>query len=203
MVPEGVTSIESEVFIGCERLEEITIPNSVTKMGKSVFYGCDELKSITLGSGLTSVGDNVFGKCGKLKKIIVPAGTAAHFKQLLDGRLHKAIVEKEEGVVKKKENPAKKIKITDGIVVFPDGITEIECGMFSGKSKVVEVVIPSSVTRIGKEAFMEFKNLKSIIIQSVASNFFWISTGPKYNITVINNSIFTFAILHALSCIFI
>ena len=40
VINNGVTSIGSHAFSGCQNLENITIPNSVTSIGSSAFYGC-------------------------------------------------------------------------------------------------------------------------------------------------------------------
>ena len=49
-------------------------------------------------------------------------------------------------------------------ITFPDGLETIGAGCFS-ESGLKEVVIPSNVTVIGKNAFKESKNLKKISFQ--------------------------------------
>ena len=47
VIPDGVTSIGSYTFYGCDSLTNVTIPDSVTSIGCYAFYGCDSLKSVT------------------------------------------------------------------------------------------------------------------------------------------------------------
>ena len=64
VIPEGTTSIGSNVFSGCSGLTSVTIPNSVTSIGSYAFYGCN-LKSLTIGTGVLSIGWDAFGESSK------------------------------------------------------------------------------------------------------------------------------------------
>ena len=46
VIGEGVTSIGSELFNGCSKLEEVTISDSVTVIGESAFSGCYNLDDV-------------------------------------------------------------------------------------------------------------------------------------------------------------
>lgn len=52
-------------------------------------------------------------------------------------------------------------------VVIPNEVTEITDYSFSGSScsnKIKKVIIPSSVTKIGRKAFFNCKNLEEVIL---------------------------------------
>ena len=55
-IPNSVTIIENNAFVGCESLTSITIPNSVTTIGSAAFNGCTSLTSITIGSSVKLIG---------------------------------------------------------------------------------------------------------------------------------------------------
>ena len=55
-----VTSIEDEVFRGCNELSSAIIPNSVTSIGYKAFTECDSLTSVTIGNSVTTIGDAAF-----------------------------------------------------------------------------------------------------------------------------------------------
>lgn len=54
VIENGVTSIGSGTFYGCNNLEAITFPNSVTSIGVGAFYFCTKLTSITIPGSVTS-----------------------------------------------------------------------------------------------------------------------------------------------------
>ena len=72
IIPEGVTSIGSSAFEGCKGLTSITIPDSVTSIGDYAFYYCRSLTSITIPEGVTSIGNSAFNGCSSLTSINIP-----------------------------------------------------------------------------------------------------------------------------------
>jgi hypothetical protein len=72
VIPDGVTSINSEVFYGYTYLKSVTIPDSVTSIGWWAFCKCDSLESVSLGNGVTTIGNGAFGNCLSLKNIAIP-----------------------------------------------------------------------------------------------------------------------------------
>ena len=86
VIPEGVTSIGSYAFMGCDSLTSIDIPSSVTSIGDSAFQGCSSLTSVTFAgnSKLTSIGDYAFWYCGSLTSINYN-GTIEQWKAIIKG----------------------------------------------------------------------------------------------------------------------
>lgn len=74
-IPEGVTTITNQAFMGRKNLKSITIPASVTTIGGNAFQGCDKLSSVIFAknSQLTTIGGNTFSNCYALKSITIPA----------------------------------------------------------------------------------------------------------------------------------
>ncbi len=70
---EGLQSIESAAFRGCNGLTSVTIPNSVTWLGDSAFSDCWSLTSVTIGSGITAIESSVFNNCAALTSVTIPA----------------------------------------------------------------------------------------------------------------------------------
>ena len=71
-IPSSVTSIGMSVFYYCTGLTSITIPNSVTSIGMNVFYNCSGLTSITIPNSVTSIGQSAFWGCSGLTSITIP-----------------------------------------------------------------------------------------------------------------------------------
>lgn len=61
--PNGIESIESSTFSGCNSLSEITIPSSITKIGGQAFYNCSKLQKIIIPSSVVSIGSEAFSGC--------------------------------------------------------------------------------------------------------------------------------------------
>ena len=71
-IPDSVTSIGEQAFLGCFYLTSITIPDSVTSIGHAAFYGCSSLTSITIPDSVTSIGVWAFQSCRSLTSITIP-----------------------------------------------------------------------------------------------------------------------------------
>ena len=64
-IPNSVTTIEDEAFAECG-LESIIIPDGVTKIGKYAFCRCQNLTSITIPNSVVEIGENAFKRCESL-----------------------------------------------------------------------------------------------------------------------------------------
>ena len=60
-LPNHIESVESYAFQNCKNMKEITLPQSVTSLGTNIFEGCDKLEKITFRN------KNIEGLSGALK----------------------------------------------------------------------------------------------------------------------------------------
>ena len=119
---------------------KIIFPTSMTTIGESSFWGTSELnKEVELPENLTSLGSGAFQGSGVSGKIKINGNVT---------------FEKETG---KTANVCdfKGTKISS--VEFGDGILEIPA-FFAESAPVKEIIIPNSVTTIGKSAFYHLDN---------------------------------------------
>ena len=72
-IPENVTSIGAEAFMQ-SGIENIIIPDTVTSMQYNVFDGCQSLKSVVIGNGLSWIYGGMFKNCTALEKVTVGSG---------------------------------------------------------------------------------------------------------------------------------
>lgn len=71
VIPDNVTTIGKGAFAACG-LEDVTLPNGLLTLEDELFYGCSSLKSVTLPDSLTSIGARVFVNDHSLKEIVIP-----------------------------------------------------------------------------------------------------------------------------------
>ena len=72
VIPDGVTTIDSNAFYGCSSLISIIIPDSVTTIGYEAFYGCEKLTSVIIGDSVTMICNEAFGECSGLTSVTIP-----------------------------------------------------------------------------------------------------------------------------------
>lgn len=78
-IPKGVIAIEYDTFEGCKNLKNIEILDSVIKIGKSAFMGCEELFSVTLHASIKEIGEDAFTWCDKLTVRVEPRSFAQKY----------------------------------------------------------------------------------------------------------------------------
>ena len=72
VIPDDVTSISRNAFLGCTGLTSVTIPDSVTSIGGAAFRYCTGLTSVTIGDSVTRIGDYAFSGCTGLTSVTIP-----------------------------------------------------------------------------------------------------------------------------------
>ena len=77
VIPEGVETIGSFAFSGCEDLSKVSLPDGLKAIGMSAFENCSKLKRITIPESVTSIGNNAFGGSSSQKTLIAEKGSYA------------------------------------------------------------------------------------------------------------------------------
>ena len=137
-LPDGLTTIGNNAFDACS-LTGVSIPDSVTSLGENSFYGCP-LTSLKLPEGITEIPRCAFAGC-QLERLEIPASV-----RRINGKAF-------EGSA-----------IT--FLTLPEGLEEIDYFAFWGCKRLLQVVIPGSVRRIGDQAFSVCRSLSGIFISS-------------------------------------
>lgn len=70
-IPNGVTQIDENAFLGYSSLTNIEIPDSVTEIGPYAFQNCSSLENIEIPSSVTVIGGSAFMGCTNLATITV------------------------------------------------------------------------------------------------------------------------------------
>ena len=174
-IPESVTSIGSSVFRNCSSLTSIIIPESVTSIGGSTFSGCSSLTSISIPESVTSIGDEAFRGCSSLTSISIPESVTSIGTRAFNGCSSLTSISIPESVT----------TVGGGVFYGCSALTKVEIlccissfpsydsysgpyGFFEGCSSLTSIIIPESVTSIGREAFSGCSSLTSTYIKATS-----------------------------------
>lgn len=176
VIENGVTSIGSCAFDGCENMTSVVIPGSVKKIGWAAFEGCKSLEGLELPDGLETIDSTAFMGCYGIKSISIPETLTNLDPDCFYGipYLETITVDSENpryssdefGVIFNKDKTVLEYYPegnTRTSYTVPDGVTEIGYSAFRS-SLIAEVILPESLKEIGWNAFESCGNLKEIII---------------------------------------
>ena len=176
-IPDSVTSIEGRVFDSCTSLTSITIPNGVTSIGGGAFSDCTSLTNITIPGSVISIGGSAFSDCKSLEELIIPEGVRELGASIIADTCIEKIKIPSTVTIADRDNVG--TLYGDDVlteVEFAEGMTRIPQYMCSGANTVKKIVIPSTVTSIGDNAFDRCTSLTNITIPdsvtSIESNVF-------------------------------
>ncbi len=149
ILPENITTLETDLFCGCTALKSIVIPENITAIAEDVFFGCSSLETVTIPKNVSSISASAFSGCTSLKI------------EISEDNPYFTV---ENGIILNKEKteivyiPAS----AAGTFTIPDGITAISDGLFKDNKSITKIIIPENVTEIGSYAFAGCSNLSEI-----------------------------------------
>ncbi len=161
-VPDGVTTIESGAFAGCESLERVVLPGSVTYIGVGAFSGCSALVSVNIPAGVTMIQHRLFEGCSSLTSLVLPDGVITIGSYAFAGCNALTSLILPNSVVSIENGAFSDCGLTS--IVIPEGVTRIEDQSFIGCGSLTKIIIPNSVTYVSSNAFNGCSSLTSVII---------------------------------------
>ncbi|MDE6617736.1 MAG: leucine-rich repeat domain-containing protein [Clostridiales bacterium] len=150
-IKDGITQIDSAVFMNNASVTEIVIPDSVTTIGEKAFSGCSKIVSLHIGSGLRHLDSTAFALLQSLETITVsednPYFTAEN--NILYSKDGKSLI------LAAANNGMTELNIKDGV-------TDIRDYAFSYHKTLTSVVMPNTVRTVGDYAFYECRGIEKL-----------------------------------------
>ena len=190
-IPERVTVIPDMAFASCESLRHVILPEGITMIDNSAFNSCYGLDSINLPSTVEIIEDWAFANCEHLSYIKMPQQLKRVGNGAFGGCPSIAYVDIPDvstwamaDFYNYSANPlyyTKKLivngeEVTD--LVIPDSVTSIGRNTFSYCLNITSITIGDHVGSIGANAFYACFNVTSIIIgENVTSIGDWAFNG--------------------------
>ena len=175
-IPSGVASIGDYAFRDCG-LTSLTLPSSISSIGDNTFEDCSGLTSLFLPSSITSIGDNAFCRCSGLTSLTIPLGVTSigscafwACSGLTSLTLPSSITSIGDDAFSRCGNlTSVQYQIDDDIDAYllnDHPCIEVECGIeyYLNNKKMINVVIPSTITKLGKYVFQRSKDLTSVYV---------------------------------------
>ncbi len=143
VIPKNVTSIESDAFKGCERLESLTIPTNVISIGYEAFSDCNGITSLRIEDGTQKLeADNTGLSSCPLTTLYI--GRDVTFRS--GDHSYSPFSYKKQ--------------LTS--LTFGSGYTKIPPYTFWGCSSLKSLTFPSQITSIGYDAFYDCNEITVI-----------------------------------------
>ena len=158
-----VKIIKDSAFSFQTRIKSVTIPDSVTSIGQEAFVGCTGLMSVTIGNGVTSIGDYAFNDCTGLTSIAIPDGVTSIGWSAFKGCTGLTSITIPNNVT---SIGTEAFRGCTGLtsVTMGNSVTSIGGGAFYGCTGLTSIAIPDGVTSIGGAAFRDCTGLTSVTI---------------------------------------
>ena len=166
-IGNSVTSIGNRVFQGCTSLTSVTIPNSVTSIGEYAFYECSGLTSVTIPNSVTSIGYCAFAYCTGLTSVTIGNSVASIGKYAFCGCTGLTTLNFNAVNCNNFSSTASNHQFYDcpiSTINIGDSVQRIPGYFAYGRTSLISVTIPNSVTTIGYAAFGECTGLTSVNI---------------------------------------
>ena len=163
------------LYLNGEEVKDLVIPNSVTSIGKRAFQYCYGLTSVTIPNSVTSIGEEAFWNCTSLTSVTIPNSVTSIGEYAFCDC---------SGLTS--------VHISDIAawcnIDFADSYSNPLYNahhLYLNGEEVKDLVIPNSVTSIGKRAFQYCYGLTSVTIPNSVTSIRYEAFRRCYGLTLV------------------
>jgi len=183
---KGVERIGIMAFKDCKKLSEVTLSESMSDIGASAFINCTALKTFVIPEGIKILKEKIFSGCKNLSKVTLPSTVEAVEGYVFENCTNLKMVENTKYITKL--SPFSFYSCGINFFDFSPDIKEIPGYCFS-KTGFVDLVIPSTVETVSKNAFSHLTSLDNLVISEGVKNLEYgaFSQSGGYTLTLPSN----------------
>ena len=187
-IGDGVTTINGGMFAQCANLTSVTIPDSVTTIGVTAFISCKNLTSITIPTSVTTISSRAF-RNASLRDVYYLGTEEEKAGMSIDETGNDALINAtwHYRYVNEGTEGLEYYPLSDGTygvtvgtamyleeIVIPEkyngkNVTAIMYNAFDKAVNLKKITIPSTITTIYNDAFLDCTTLESVHIESIES----------------------------------
>jgi hypothetical protein len=164
-IPMGITDIETNAFLGCQKLTSITIPSSLSNIPVSAFEECTSLTNVTIPNSITNIGELAFFAAG-LTSVMIPDSVTSIGGEAFECCYSLTSATIPSSVTSIGDYAFQQTGLTN--VSIPNSITSIGNSVFAYCYDLANITIGTNVTSIGEYAFYDCTNLTGVFFQGNA-----------------------------------
>lgn len=147
VLPETVYKINYYAFQNCEQLTSVTFTDKLEEIGSQAFSGTG-LTTVTIPKSVQGLGDKAFAECKSLTEVIFEDGT-----ERVGNLSYIKLLSPAQGkLVSYSSSSNTFLNSAVETVVFPESVTEISNNMFQNNN-IKNLTLPSGIVKIGASTF--------------------------------------------------
>ena len=156
IIDDGIVTVGDAAFYKCKAL--VSIPSGISRFGANSFYSCENLTGSLDISSAESIGENCFYGCYGLTTVCLPENISS----VGNNAFYLVNNVQYSGSLDLGDCGAKAVNgfVKDGLVFNNDSMTEL----LGWNEEVRSFEVPTSVTRIGENAFYKCSWITSVLL---------------------------------------